>query len=110
MSIFELILSLSGAVAIGYGLSGLLRQKVEIIAKGQVRLYEKRAAQLVGAAFFVAGLGAFALGYIGISTPTMIFGILCTGAYFALRTAANRVQTNNTGADFSVPSQHNHNE
>ncbi len=105
MTIFELVLAVTGALALGYGLSGLLRKRVEVYTKGEIRLYEAQSAQLMGMAFLLAGLGAFALGYFGISTLTMIFGILCTGAYFGLRSAANRRWINARGADFSVPSQ-----
>ncbi|PJF42114.1 MAG: hypothetical protein CUN55_10490 [Phototrophicales bacterium] len=105
MTIFEIILAATGTIAIGYGLNGVLRQRLEIYTKGQIRLYEKLPAQLIGGAFLLAGIGAFALGYFGISAITMIFGMLCTGAYFGLRAIADQVQANRSDAHFSVPSQ-----
>lgn len=105
MSFIEITLALTGAIAIGYGITGLVKQRVEIYTRGQIRLYEGTAARLIGIAFLMAGLGAFSLGYFGISTPTMIFGILCTGIYFGARHFANQEQDKSSENSFTLPSQ-----
>lgn len=101
--ILFLVFILSGTIGIAYGLKIVIDQRAQIYRRGEIQLYEGKAAQAIGSGLAVAGLGAVALGSLGFSAATMIFGILCSAAFFVGRSYADRLQSQNS--DFALPSQ-----
>ena len=103
MAILFLIFILSGTLGIAYGLNIVVRQRAEIYQKGQINLYEGRAAQALGSGLAITGLGAVAMGSLQFAPASIIFGILCSSAFFVGRAMANRLQAQ--AVELSLPSK-----
>jgi hypothetical protein len=61
------------------------------------------AAHALGRGLAIAGFGAVALGSLGFHPAVVVFGILCSAAFFIGRSVADRIQAENAG--LSLPSQ-----
>lgn len=103
MGILALIFILTGTIGIAYGLSIVVQQRAEIYQNGEIRLFEGRAARALGSGFAITGLGVVAVGSLQFSPASIIFGMLCSGAFFIGRGMANRLQAQ--ANEMSLPSQ-----
>lgn len=105
MNFIEVLMAASGAIGLGYGISVILKQQIELYRRrrGTFQKFEGKAAQILGAGIAVAGLGAMSLGVIGIQPVTMVFGIFCSALYFLSLYVADRADST---TDFVVPSKH----
>ncbi len=103
MNIVTVLLALTGAIGLGYGLSVVIKQRIEIYRRGEIHLYEGRPAMAIGGGLSIAGLGALVLGGFGFTPLAMAFGILCSILYFVLRHMADRIE--DSSESLALPSQ-----
>lgn len=95
---------ITGALGAAYGVNVILKQRVEIFHRQAIRLYQGRAAQLIGLGFLLAGIGATVIGSAGFTPLAIGVGIVCSLSYLGLRTLADQIAEKESAA-LSLPSQ-----
>lgn len=102
MGLIAWLFIITGAFGIAYGLNVLLKRRVEIYHKGEIRLYTDQAAVMIGIGFILAGFGASLIGISNFHYLAIALAIVLSFAYMGLRQRADQITENNK---LNLPSQ-----
>jgi hypothetical protein len=102
MNVISWIFIVTGALAVAYGVNVAVKQQVEIYRRGEIHLYQGKAAVMIGIGFALAGAGVTIIGSVGFTPLAIGVGIVCSLSFLVLRHFAEQM---NTGVKLALPTR-----